>query len=349
MPGPEISLESYETDRSQRRSLIVTVIVVALVTAGIILLVRACGSSGREDAAAPQPPAEAGKAAVPASEESAASPAKPARGASAKQADTPAAPPTPTKPAAPTTPASQEALAVVSAGEAAEQRDDLYAARTNYLAALARNDLGVAREHVESRLGVVDIQLVFSPREMPGKVDHAIQKGESLKIIAAHFNTPVDLIVKANEVHNPNRIQVGDRLRLLDNVKFAIEVSKSENWLLVTLDGKFFKRYRVGTGKFNRTPVGTFRIYDKIAEPPWWRPDGTVVPYGDKENILGTRWMAIEATGDTPPARGYGIHGTWDDSSLGQQSSAGCVRMKNEDVEELFIYVPRGTPVTIHE
>ncbi len=347
MPGPDFPIESYDYDRSPRRSLVAIVLLVVLATVGIVLLIRACGSRGGEKSGE-QPQDAATSESTPGKAEAAPAEAKPEK--SSKKVDAPAAPtPALKSPAASTAPASKEALEIVSAGEAAEQRDDFYAARTNYLAALSRDDLGAARAHVESRLGVVDIQLVFTPREMPGKVDHAIQKGESLKIIAARFNTPVDLIIKANGVPNPNRIQVGDRLRLLDNVKFAIEVSKSENWLLVTLNGEFFKRYVVGTGKFNRTPVGTFRVYDKIAEPPWWRPDGSVVPYGDKENILGTRWMAIEATGDTPPARGYGIHGTWDDSSLGQQSSAGCVRMKNEDVEELFTFIPRGTPVTIHE
>ena len=155
-----------------------------------------------------------------------------------------------------------------------------------------------------------------------------------------------DLIAKANRISNPNSIRVGDRLRILDHPQFAIEVSKSQNWLLVTMKGKFFKRYTVGTGQYNRTPVGTFKIVDKIVKPSWWK-DGREIPYGDKENILGTRWMRIAATGDTPPASGYGIHGTWDNSTLGQQSSAGCVRMANEDVEELFLYIPDGTPVTI--
>ena len=74
-----------------------------------------------------------------------------------------------------------------------------------------------------------------------------------------------------------------------------------------------------------------------------------MVPFGDKENILGTRWMSLTATGETPPARGYGIHGTWEPATLGKQSSAGCIRMRNSDVEELFMLVPEGTPVTIVE
>ena len=157
------------------------------------------------------------------------------------------------------------------------------------------------------------------------------------------------MIVKANAIANPNLIQVGDRIQILDKPAFAITVGKTRNDLLLTLNGAFFKRYTVGTGKFGRTPVGTFRIQDKIENPPWWRPDGKVVPFGAPENILGTRWLSLAATGETPPVRGYGIHGTWDNTSLGKQSSAGCIRMNNREVEELFMLVPEGSPVTIVE
>ena len=74
-----------------------------------------------------------------------------------------------------------------------------------------------------------------------------------------------------------------------------------------------------------------------------------MIPYGDPANILGTHWLALEPTGDTPRVSGYGIHGTWDDTSIGKQSSAGCVRMRNSDVEELYVLLPRGTPVLIVE
>jgi lipoprotein-anchoring transpeptidase ErfK/SrfK len=47
--------------------------------------------------------------------------------------------------------------------------------------------------------------------------------------------------------------------------------------------------------------------------------------------------------------RGYGIHGTWEPGTIGKQASAGCVRLGNADVEELFIIIPVGTPVTIVE
>ena len=63
---------------------------------------------------------------------------------------------------------------------------------------------------------------------------------------------------------------------------------------------------------------------------------------------LGTRWMALKGTeSKTFMYRGYGIHGTIERDSIGTQASNGCVRMLNEQVEELFDIVPSGTPVLI--
>ncbi len=246
-------------------------------------------------------------------------------------------------------PASSDVIKLIEDAQAAEAADNLGAARELYEKALESPDCGEARALVESRLGDVFIKLIFSQREMKEKIDYSVKSGESLTVIAQRNDTTVDLISKSNGISNPNKIDPGDRLRILSNAKFEITVSKSRNDLLVKMNGKFFKRYIVGTGKYGKTPVGTFRITSEKEEEPAWWVDGKKIPYGDKENILGTRWMEIQATGSTPPAKGYGIHGTWDNSSLGSQSSAGCIRMKNEDVEELFIYIPVGTPVTIVE
>ncbi len=349
MPGLGFSFSDTDMNNSSgNRAWIVIVAIVTLATIGVILLVRAFGGDGAGER--PETPQKPAKTAASASSPAPASPAAPSSPAPAASA--PAAPSAPSRAVAPLPEmkeASETALAFMRAGEAAEKADDFQAARTNYLAALADPGCGNARPVAEARLGAIDIELIFSPRRMDGKVDYAIAPGDSLKKIASKHGTTVDLIVKGNSVPNPDRVQVGDRLRVLDRQVFEIAVSKSRNDLVVTLNGQFFKRYTVGTGKFAKTPVGTFQVVDKIPEPPWWRPDGKVVPYGDKDNILGTRWMAIAATGDTPPAKGYGIHGTWDESSLGQQSSAGCIRMANRDVEELFTYIPLGTKVAIGE
>ena len=204
------------------------------------------------------------------------------------------------------------------------------------------------RDEVEKHAGRINIELVMTPAAMPEKQEYVVQPGDSLEKIARKFGTTVDLIQKSNLLSS-HIIKLGDRLMVLSG-KFAIKVSKSRNDMIVTLNEDFFLRYGVGTGKFGKTPVGSFVINDKIKEPVWWRPDGREIPYGNPENILGTRWMSIKASGSgTPDVKGYGIHGTWDDGSIGKAESAGCIRMRNADVEQLFVMVPMGTVVTITE
>jgi lipoprotein-anchoring transpeptidase ErfK/SrfK len=75
-------------------------------------------------------------------------------------------------------------------------------------------------------------------------------------------------------------------------------------------------------------------------DPTWYAPGGKIIPPGDPRNILGSRWLGL----DKP---GYGIHGTTEPSSIGRSVTAGCVRMLNKDVEELFVILPVGTEVAI--
>ncbi len=202
------------------------------------------------------------------------------------------------------------------------------------------------RNEVEKLLGDLHIELVMTPRAMPEKTDYLVRSGDSVARIAQRHGTTAELVQISNRIENPNLIRAGDRLRVL-NKPFTVHVNVARNELTLELDGRFFKRYPVGTGEFGRTPLGEFRINDRIPEPVWWRPSGRAIHYGDPENILGTHWLGIRATGDTEDVRGYGLHGTWDDDSIGRAESAGCVRMHNEDIEELFTMLPVGTPVTI--
>ena len=87
------------------------------------------------------------------------------------------------------------------------------------------------------------------------------------------------------------------------------------------------------------SPVGTFKVVNRIPNPVWYT-QGAVVPPESPENVLGTRWLGIDK-------QGYGIHGTTEPEAVGKQVTAGCVRMRNPDVEELFDIIPVGTEVTI--
>jgi L,D-transpeptidase ErfK/SrfK len=102
------------------------------------------------------------------------------------------------------------------------------------------------------------------------------------------------------------------------------------NTLVLTLyvGDEVMKRYPIAIGKWHTpTPVGEFVIIDKD-----YAPGGA----------FGTRWMGLNV-----PWGGYGIHGTNKPWSIGSAASAGCIRMFNEDVEELFELAPMKTRVEI--
>ncbi|MCG2660874.1 MAG: L,D-transpeptidase family protein [Kiritimatiellae bacterium] len=200
---------------------------------------------------------------------------------------------------------------------------------------------------LETLLGQINIELIMSPAPMSEKEEYVVRPGDSLARIARKFKTTVNLIKKSNALQR-TVLHPGDRLRVFKGT-FTLAISKSRNDLVLKANDRFFKRYRIGTVKFGTTPVGTFVITEKIENPPWWRPDGKMIPFGDKENVLGTRWMSLRATSPTNAVRGYGLHGTWEPETIGIQASAGCVRLLNSEVEELFLLVPTGTSVVITE
>ncbi len=254
---------------------------------------------------------------------------------------TPAAPPaTPATAPAATRPAPTAASVTPQFSEARRLFDEgqFQAARELCQQLLEQNLDPATRDQVIDLLGKAGMELLLTPRPMPEKIDYTVQSGDSLARLARRFNTTVELLQKSNNIRG-SLIRIGDRLRIFQG-EFSVKVNKTTNILDLYLDGKLFKRYRVGTGEYARTPVGEFTITDRIPQPTWWRPDGKAIPFGDPENELGTHWLSLDI-------RGYGLHGTWEPETIGQQASAGCVRMLNEEIEELFTILPVGTPVVI--
>jgi hypothetical protein len=110
------------------------------------------------------------------------------------------------------------------------------------------------------------------------------------------------------------------------NVSIAINLAN--RLLEVYSDEKLFKKYRIAVGKSETpSPIGEWHVVWK--DYNW----GTG---------FGTRWMGLDV-----PWGVYGIHGTNKPWSIGQFASHGCIRMRNKDVEELFEWIPVGTPVKI--
>lgn len=119
-----------------------------------------------------------------------------------------------------------------------------------------------------------------------------------------------------------------------------IVISIPDRQLALLEDGVVMKVYPIAVGKPGTpSPEGDFTIINRSMNPTWRHKGQTVLP--GKNNPVGTRWMGLSL-------KGYGIHGTNVQSSVGKAASHGCFRMKKNDIEELFTLVRVGDVVTVH-
>jgi lipoprotein-anchoring transpeptidase ErfK/SrfK len=199
-------------------------------------------------------------------------------------------------------------------------------------------------EEIQTKLGELNMSIIFSKMETPQTEIYQVQPGDSLGKLAKKYNTTKELIQKSNGLKS-DVIRVGAKLRIW-KAPFSVVVHKSQNISILKSGDEIIKIYRVSTGKDNKenmTPVGTFTIASKIVNPVWFKPNGQPIPPESPENELGTRWMGFAE--DTH----YGLHGTIHPEAIGTNATAGCVRLENSDVEQLFDLLPVGTKVMIQE
>ena len=201
-------------------------------------------------------------------------------------------------------------------------------------------------------IDAADKRLMNSTAPTSEKKKYVVVKNDNLTFIARRNFTSIGALKRINENLRHNTVIRPSQTIMFISGKWSIRVSKQHFLLMLYLNDELYRIYTVGIGRDNRTPAGTFLITGLTEEPAWYRNDGQVIPYGDAENLLGTRWMKLTPTeGTDPTLEGYGIHGTWEPDSCGTSCSAGCVRMRNEEVEELFDFIPppgdRTPPVRV--
>ena len=128
----------------------------------------------------------------------------------------------------------------------------------------------------------------------------------------------------------------------------TIIIDTPNTYLYLTLGHGKAIRYGIGVGREGFTWSGTEHI-SRMKEWPDWLPPKEMIkrqPYlprfmaGGETNPLGARAMYL---GDTE----YRIHGTNQPSTIGSFVSSGCIRLTNEDVEDLYSRVTIGTTVVV--
>ena len=143
----------------------------------------------------------------------------------------------------------------------------------------------------------------------------------------------------------------------------SIVVSKSKYELYVYDAEGWFATYPVVFGNSSledkkmegdrNTPEGSFRIVNKRVHDKWDRYMGLDYPTRESIDKFNERKRRGEVPSNASPGGGIGIHGTFphEDFVIDRYKNwtNGCISLKNEDIEDLYNYVPVGTTITIRK
>jgi lipoprotein-anchoring transpeptidase ErfK/SrfK len=128
----------------------------------------------------------------------------------------------------------------------------------------------------------------------------------------------------------------------------TIVIDTPNKFLYLVEDNGKALRYGIGVGRPGFTWAGVKTITAKKEWPDWRppadmlqrRPDLPRYMPGGMDNPLGARAMYLGSTL-------YRIHGSNEPWTIGTNVSSGCIRMRNEDVSDLYGRVKVGTKVVV--
>jgi L,D-transpeptidase ErfK/SrfK len=147
---------------------------------------------------------------------------------------------------------------------------------------------------------------------------------------------------------------------LFQTVGVQLVLDRTHRQLMVLKDGQLTHRFPAAVGTLGwETPAGRHRVLEKVLEPIWVHPvTGERIGQGER-NPLGSRWIGFyrdckgrngwdgEQYLDIDGCTVAGFHGTPYRWTVGRAVSHGCVRLYEENVQEVFDLVRLGTPVTV--
>lgn len=182
----------------------------------------------------------------------------------------------------------------------------------------------------EAKTTLADINLgrIFSAGDAPGKTLYTVGKGDSLVKIASKLKTNAELIFRTNNMESI-ALQVGQQL-YVPQLDTSLVVDRKAKTITLLNKGEFFKEYpALGV----KAPAGTtaLKVNDKIA-----LQGSTRVAFGEKNYAGSERWLMLSPGSVVMRGQAEGA------------PPAGGITLSQPDMEEIFILVSKGTPVTIN-
>lgn len=173
------------------------------------------------------------------------------------------------------------------------------------------------------------------------------QQGSFIRASATAPQNPAKAAGGMNPIYLPQEVDYTTKHKT-----GTIIIDTKNKFLYLVGDNGKARRYGVGVGKEGFSWKGTETVSRKAEWPTWHPPKEMIARERKKGRILPTRMEGGLANplgaralylGNTL----YRIHGTNAPSTIGKAVSSGCIRMRNQDVEELYERIPVGTKVVV--
>ncbi len=113
--------------------------------------------------------------------------------------------------------------------------------------------------------------------------------------------------------------------------KKVIKVNLATQHLYAYEDDRLVYNFPVSTGKWGKTPTGTFHIWVKLRATRM--TGGSGADFYDLANVPYTMFFS---NNEVPASRGYSIHGAYWHNNFGHTMSHGCINMRTEDAKVIF-------------
>ena len=194
-----------------------------------------------------------------------------------------------------------------------------------------------------------------------GDLIYKVSKNDTLQTISVKFRTNPKLIARLNNLTQKTKLHKGQSLKIVDRhivpqkITSGILVNIPDRTLYYFKDNKLVSALPVALGKMKtsdtrswQTPLGSFKITEKIKDPTWHIPASIQKEMEDQ---------GLESESEIPPGPdnplgkyamrtslpGILIHGTNVPSSIYSYSSHGCIRLAPTSIESIFNYVKINT------
>ena len=139
---------------------------------------------------------------------------------------------------------AQNLLLKLEKAEAA-QDVELAVATIEQLRALPGEAVADLDNSLARRLGELNIRRLFVGKNRQWVKEVVVRRGDSATRIASENGSTLASLLKLNELPSADRLNVGQKLDVMDHPRFTIVVHRAAKYADLTLKGKFFKRYDI--------------------------------------------------------------------------------------------------------